>query len=379
MAAAKSPDPSGHGPNANLSGVDVDAAVRAEARRLGFDVVGVARADIPLDADFARYEAFVEAKMAGEMTYLEANVGTRRRLDEDTILAGAKSVICVGKRYARAPEGRSGLGPRIARYARGQDYHNFLRKKLRRLADYVRRLGPDVRARPICDEAPVLERAWARRAGLGFVGKNGLIIAPGQGSFLLLGEVVTTLTLTPDTPLEERCGACTRCLDACPTQAFERPFVLDPRRCIAYLTIESRSVPAPSLRPAIDQHLFGCDECQDVCPYNRVDLPPPAQTQAFSTHERFSATTLADLVELDEQAFLTFTEGSPLHRATAFGLARNAIVVAANEEPPTNEGSDAIVRGLAHPNAELRALAAWAKDRRAKRIERAEEPCHAGP
>src|SRR5262249_18003347 len=148
----------------------------------------------------------------------------------------------------------------IARYARGRDYHNGVRKKLRRLAAFVRGLGAD--ARPLIDDAPILERAWAARAGLGFVGKNGMGIVPGTGSLLALGEGVTTLALTPDTPIDERCGTCTRCLDACPTHAFTRPFVLDARRCVSYLTIEKRGAIEDSLREGVGEHLFGCDDCQ---------------------------------------------------------------------------------------------------------------------
>src|SRR4029077_11713930 len=154
-------------------------------------------------------------------------------------LPGAKSVVCLARRYQRPPgqeNGDSETARAIARYARGRDYHGFLRQRIRRLASFIRSLGPPgdpPRARPLCDDAPVLERAWAARAGLGFVGKNGLLIVPGVGSMVLLGEVVTTLRLGADPPIAERCGSCARCLAACPTEAFVAPFVLDPRRCIS--------------------------------------------------------------------------------------------------------------------------------------------------
>src|SRR5580692_4007718 len=255
--------------------------IRAFARALAFDLVGFARADLRLEQDVARYEAFVASGMHGEMGWLADHGSVRARLDGDGILPGARSVICVARRYQRPPEREAEDGEAarsIARYARGRDYHKFMRKRLRRLATFVRSLGaPDgphparVEARPMLDDAPVLERAWAARAGLGFVGKNGMLIAPGVGSMVLLGEVVTTLELEADAPLidrTERCGTCTRCLDACPTQAFVAPFVLDARRCISYLTIEHRSVIAPELREAVGGHLFGCDDCQTVCPFN---------------------------------------------------------------------------------------------------------------
>jgi epoxyqueuosine reductase len=252
----------------------------AEARRLGFDAVAIARADLPLDADFARYESFVEQGMHGGMDWLARSASARRRLDGDEILFGARSVICLARKYGRSADEEDQdpeLARSIARYARGRDYHNGVRKKLRTLAKYVRKLGTEtepVHARPLCDQEPVLERAWAARAGLGFVGKNGLLIVPGVGSLVLLGEVVTTLVLEADPPIAERCGACTRCLDACPTAAFVEAFVLDPRRCVAYLTIENRdSIPEP-LREGVGTHLFGCDDCQTVCPFNARSRAP---------------------------------------------------------------------------------------------------------
>ena len=183
--------------------------VVAEARRLGFEAVGVARADVPLEADFERYEAFIDDGMHGGMAWLAASREARRRLDTDHILEGAKSVICLARSYGRCIEDESHdpeLARSIARYARGRDYHNGLRKKLRQLARFVRKLG--AQARPLCDQEPVLERAWAARSGLGFVGKNGLLIVPGVGSLVLLGEVVTTLELEADASIHERCGSC---------------------------------------------------------------------------------------------------------------------------------------------------------------------------
>ncbi len=308
--------------------------VQERARSLGFDAVGVARADVPLDQDFDHYRAFIDKGMHGEMAYLAANAEARRSLSSSRILEGARSVICLAMPYGRgrAEEARDPPVSRaIARYARGQDYHNHLRKRVRKLAAFVRSLGtPEapIAARPLCDEEPVLERAWAARAGLGFVGKNGLLIVPGVGSFVLLGEVVTTLDLEPDVPFPTKCGDCTRCLDACPTQAFERPFVLDPRRCIAYLTIEHRSSIEPSLGEKIGPHVFGCDDCQTVCPYNaRGEVFGAAARPAFQPHPRWASVGLADLLTLDESAFDALRRGSPIGRATRSGLARNAAFV----------------------------------------------------
>lgn len=307
------------------------AAIRARARELGFDVVAFARADRPLDDDHARFADFVADGMHGEMSYLADHVAARRRLDGEAILAGARTVVCLARRYDRDDAADPPLARRIARYARGQDYHGFLKKRLDKLAAFLRRDGE--RARALCDTAPVLERAWARRAGLGFVGKNGMLIVPGQGSLCLLGEVVTTLAVEDDAygvPMGERCGACTACLDACPTEAFPRPFVLDPRRCVSYWTIESRALPPESLWDGLGEHLFGCDRCQTACPYNHLPAPSAERTRPFAPHARWSETELGELVALDEAGWDRLSRGTPVRRATRFGLRRNAILLAAH-------------------------------------------------
>ena len=346
------------------------ARIVQKARELGFDAVGVAEANAPLGADFTRYEAFVERGMHGEMQYLAEDRSVRERLDTDGILAGARSVICLARRYDRPREDEARdppLARKIARYARGQDYHNALRKKLRKLAAFVRGLAEDgetISARPICDDVPVLERAWASRAGLGFIGKNGLLIVPGQGSFVLLGEVVTSLSLAPDTPVAERCGSCTLCLDTCPTNAFDAPRVLDPRKCISYWTIERRSALAPEESALVGEHLFGCDDCQSVCPFNAKSLAEPAGTRAeqlrvFSPHPRWGELTLGDLVASTEDTFEELSRGSPLRRATRAGLARNAAIVAGNTRDPSAR-AELEAAGANDPSEVVRTASSWA-------------------
>jgi epoxyqueuosine reductase len=317
--------------------VEAGALVRDKALALGFDAVGIARADVPLDADVERYRAFLADGLHGEMSWLADHADVRSSLDGDGILRGAASVVCLARRYSRAAEDEAAdppLARTIARYARGRDYHNGLRKKLRQLAAFVRTLGTveaPVHARPLCDDAPVLERAWAARAGLGFVGKNGLLIVPGQGSMVLLGEVVTSLRLDPDEPLAGRCGSCVRCLEACPTDAFVRPFVLDARRCIAYLTIEHRGSAPDELRERIGEHAFGCDDCQTVCPFNASSRArDPGTTRTFAPHERWRQMNLVDFLGVGDAQWSTFAEGTPLHRATRAGMARNAAIVLGN-------------------------------------------------
>jgi len=345
--------------------------VRAEALRLGFHAVGMARADVALDQDIARYDAFVTAGMHGEMSWLSKHREARERLDGDAVLRGAKSVVCLARRYQRSREQERNdpqTARSIARYARGQDYHKFLRKRVRRLATFIRSLGSEeakVHARPLCDDAPILERAWASRAGLGFVGKNGMLIVPGVGSLVLLGEVVTTLVLEPGPPMTERCGTCTRCLDACPTGAFAAPFVLDARRCISYLTIEHRSAIPEELRGLLASRLFGCDDCQTVCPFNAAAGARATRTESpdpFAPLERWSRVGLEALVTMDEAEWRALSEGSPLRRAGRDGLARNAAIVLGNA------GDRAALPALRraateHPRPTVRDAAKWAVGR----------------
>ncbi len=340
----------------------LDGRIRAQARALGFDVVGVARADEPLGVEHERYADFIARGMHGDMAFLADRPEARRSLDCEAILTGARSVVCLGKRYARPDDGAGGVAPLIARYARGRDYHNFVKKRLRRLAVFVRGLTPGAEARALCDTEPLLERAWAARAGLGFVGKNGLVITPGMGSYVMLGEVVTNLELIPDTPMTERCGSCTRCLDACPTGAFPAPFVLDARRCISYLTIEASGAPSEELRGAVGEHLFGCDDCQDVCPFNRTAPPPVDRTRDFAPLEEWQSRTLNDLVTMDERAFEEATLGTPLRRPKRAGLARNAALVAANRVrrgKGTEEEERCLLLGNEHEDAAVREVSAW--------------------
>jgi epoxyqueuosine reductase len=371
----------------------VDDLVRERARALGFDKVGVASAKESLEPEYSRYEAFIARGMHGTMDYLATPLEARKRADTAAILEGAASVICVAEGYGGKGEAASkrphepdardadpspsehraekeGVAGYLARYARGSDYHNHLRRRLRRLAAFVRGLGPGVQARPVTDAVPMLERAWASRAGLGFVGKNGLIITPGLGSFVLLGEVVTTLELTPGVPLTERCGSCSLCLDACPTGAFERPFVLDPRRCVSYLTIELRGPMPPELRADVGEHLFGCDECQEVCPYNRAgeakpsgEPPDPgslprARFSRYQPLPRWGEATLEDLALLDLPGFHALVRGSAVKRATYAGLVRNAVTVLANRRDPRYKD---LLEMLAreHPDLAVREHAAW--------------------
>ncbi|MDP3276208.1 MAG: tRNA epoxyqueuosine(34) reductase QueG [Deltaproteobacteria bacterium] len=342
---------------------DPTQSIRARAITLGFSRVGVAEA-VPLDQAFGHYEAFVDAEMHGSMAWLADNREARRTLDSPEILRGARSIIVCAMDYRRKDSAQDtateedSVGPHIARYARGADYHNFLRRKVRKLAAFIRETY-GVRARPMVDTAPVLERAWAQRAGVGFVGKNGCIIAPGLGSFVLLGTVVTELELTPDEPIETRCGSCVRCLEACPTQAFERPFVLDARKCVSYLTIEHKGPIEVHLRSGMEDWIFGCDVCQQVCPFNATATPPGPQSERFGLDPRWQTHTLRSLLALDDLAFDALVVGSPVYRAGREGLARNVAIALANagtaDDLPALERSHA-----SDPSETVRETAGWA-------------------
>lgn len=324
----------------------------------------MARATEPLAEEYARYEEFLDSGYHGSMGYLAENREVRQRVDTERMLLGAKSVICVAERYAPTlaeEETDPALSQSIARYARGRDYHNGIRRRMRKLAKFVRLLGtPEapIDARPLMDDAPILERAWAARAGLGFVGKNGLLIVPGQGSFVLLGEVLTTLELEPDSPIAERCGSCTRCLDACPTQAFPQPFVLDARRCIAYLTIELRGpIPQEFADCMGPKHLFGCDDCQTVCPFNLGRHRAIERAPTFQPHERWAHEKPEAF--LDPARSEELLQSSPMTRAMPDGMARNAALVLRYDARP--EAADALAHAAgAHPSKDVQATARYA-------------------
>ncbi len=255
-------------------------AVKEQAVALGFDMVGVAPLGSWKDLEFSK--TWVERGYSGEMHYLE----NPKRNDPRLILPSVKSVVCVGLVYntplpysteALRAEGTrqksGGGGPRawISRYAWGEDYHNLLRSKLERLRAAVEALAPGVETRIYVDTGPIVERAFARYSGIGWVGKNTCLINEGKGSWFFLAVLLTSLELDPDLPAPDRCGSCTRCLEACPTGALVEPYVMDASRCIAYFTIELKGSIPPEYRPAIGANVFGCDICQDVCPWNSRD------------------------------------------------------------------------------------------------------------
>jgi epoxyqueuosine reductase len=314
----------------------VDAAlVKRLAAECGFELAGVARA-VPLP-EASWYREWVSRGLAGEMSYL-TDRRAEVRSDPRLLLPTARSIICVGKLYNTSqPYSTDFAEPGrgwISRYAWGRDYHVVVRKGLQRLAARLKQACATAFDWKICvDTAPLMERAYARRAGLGWIGKNSCLISQGQGSWFFLAELLVSLEIEPDAPPPDRCGSCTRCIDACPTHAIvpagygKGPeYTVDSRLCISYLTIELRGEIPEALRPALGSHLFGCDICQDVCPWNRK--------APVTSDPAFAATHFAPLMEtlagLGEEEFRERFRGSAVRRAGLRGLLRNLSVALAN-------------------------------------------------
>jgi epoxyqueuosine reductase len=335
-----------------LVGLALTGAVKARARELGFDRVAVGPATPPPHG--AAFDAWLDAGHAGTMTYLAR--GRDDRLDPTRLLDGAQSIIAVALSYKPAADDPSWAG--VAAYARGRDYHDVMRERLATLADFVRQAaGPETTTRAAVDTSAVLERDLAARAGLGWIGKNTNLLAPDLGSLFFIGIVLTTAALLFDETLPDRCGTCTACLDACPTQAFLRPYVLDARRCISYLTIEHRGDVDASLREGVGEWMFGCDVCQDVCPWNTK--ASPSREPAFAPGAPLESP--AALLALTPAAFRARFRGSAMTRAKRAGLLRNAALVLGNRRDPA--AVPALTRALDDAEATVREAAAWALER----------------
>ncbi|OGF14389.1 MAG: tRNA epoxyqueuosine(34) reductase QueG [Candidatus Eisenbacteria bacterium RBG_16_71_46] len=330
--------------------------IKRRALELGFDAAGVADVG-PLEA-VERFEAWLDAGRHGTMDYLAGTRNRGRRADLARILPGVRAVVCVALCHepGREADRDRRLG-RIARYAAGQDYHRVMHDLLGALADEIEALLPSARALWYADTGAILERGWAERAGLGWIGKHSGLLSPRLGSWLLLGEVLLDRPLDPDPPLPHgHCGTCVRCLDACPTRAIVAPYQVDARLCISYLTIELRGPIPRELRPLVGDWVFGCDVCQEVCPWNR--FAPPAREARL--HARaLDGWTLERFLGLDEAGFAELFAGSPIRRAGRAGFLRNVCVALGNRREAA--AVPALARVLAgDPGALVRGHAAWA-------------------
>lgn len=330
--------------------------LRAAARAIGFELVGIAPAVTP--PGFPDFLGWLEAGHAGSMQYLP----NRRDAYEHPrhVLETVRSVVMLGLNYRTAEPVDPTLGEgRVSRYAWGSgDYHDVIRGRLKQLGNWLHDRVPGCRTRGVVDTAPLLERDFARLAGLGWFGKNTMLIDKRVGSWLFLAGLLTDVELEPDEPHHaSHCGTCTRCLEACPTDAFPEPYVLDARRCISYLTIELRdALPPPELRAGMGDWLFGCDVCQDVCPWNRK--APVATEPAFPPSERLNPADAVELLSLDADTFRSRFRKTPLWRPGRAGILRNACLVLGNSGDRTFVPPLAIA--LADDEPLIRAAAAWA-------------------
>lgn len=335
-----------------MGAMPLEERLKAQAYAAGFDLAGIATLG-PVGTAPA-FDAWLAAGYAGEMGWLGKHAALRA--DSTRPEPGMRSALVVALDYG----GRQPAGP-VARYARGADYHRLMWDRLDTIGQSLtQEIG--ARTRAFVDTGPVLERDLARKAGLGWIGKNTMLINPGLGSFFFLGALFTDAVLAPDAPFEaDRCGHCTRCLDACPTQAFVEPHVLDATRCISYLTIEHRSDIAEPLRPLVGEAIYGCDICQDVCPWN-VRFARELAEPAFATRGLRAATDgrmiARAVLPMSQEEYRAEFGGSAVTRAKLVGLKRNAAMVLGRD--PTMEDLPLLVEALADPEPMVRRHVAWA-------------------
>jgi epoxyqueuosine reductase len=338
--------------------------LRRESVRVGFSRLGVAPAGPPPRQELVR--RWLDQGFAGVLReWFERQEPLRA--DPATLLPGVRSVIMLATDHATtaagssADDGGPGQGRgRVARYAWGVDYHDLLRSRVNMLGAWLEARVPGCRTRGVVDSAPLAEREFAWLAGLGWFGKNTMLIDPRAGSFFFLTALLTDLELPADTPIEvDHCGTCTACLDACPTAAFVEPRVLDASRCISGLSIEDHGPIAADLRPGMQDWIFGCDICQEVCPWNRH--APGSMEPTFQPRDSLPTPSLAEILELDAEAFRQRFKGSPLRRAKRRGLLRTAAIALGNR--PHAPSFDALAAALADEEPVVRGAAGWALGR----------------
>jgi epoxyqueuosine reductase len=333
--------------------------IKALARALGFDAVGIGPAELDASAG-ERLDALIGAGGHGDMTWLAKNAA--RRSHPQALWPEARSVIALGLNYYGGEDALALLKERergaIALYARGRDYHDVFKAKLKALA---RRIAAEFGAqvKVFVDTAPVMEKPLAERAGVGWQGKHTNLVSRRFGSWLFLGEILTDLALPPDRPESDHCGSCRRCLEICPTDAFPAPYRLDPLRCISYLTIEHKGSIPRALRPAFGNRIYGCDDCLAVCPWNRF----AARTAefAFAPRAALSGPFLAELARLDEAGFRQRFAGTAIKRIGRERFLRNVMIALGNSGSPAS--AEAARRGLAERAPLVRAMAVWALGR----------------
>lgn len=335
--------------------------IKSWGAELGFQEVAIT--DVDLSAYEGHLEEWIARNFHGEMAYMANNHD--KRVHPEKLHPGTIRVVCVRMDYALQRDNSLNFIDEkdiayVARYARGRDYHKVIRKRLQRLADKIQAEAGPLGYRAFVDSAPVLERALAEKAGIGWIGKNTMLINKDAGSWFFLGELFTDLPLPVDTPDLPHCGTCHACIDACPTNAFVQPNQLDARRCISYLTIELRESIPVEFRAAMGNRVFGCDDCQLVCPWNK--FTEPTREQDFTPRHRLDAASLVELFAWSEEEFLSNTEGSPIRRIGYECWLRN-IAVGLGNAGDSPEIKAALQARADHPSPLVREHVAWALSR----------------
>lgn len=293
--------------------------IKEEALRLGFMACGISKAEF-LETEAPRLEDWLKKNHHGEMGYMENYFD--KRLDPRLLVDDAKSVVSLTLNYFTDQKQMDPDAPRISKYAYGEDYHSVIKEKLNELMAFIHTEIGEVAGRCFVDSAPVMDKAWAQKSGLGWRGKNSNLISKDAGSFFFLAELIIDLELAYDSPFTaDHCGSCTRCIDACPTDAIVQPYVVDGSKCISYLTIELKNEIPVSFKDKMENWMFGCDICQDVCPWNR--FAAPHQEPAFSPNDDLLHFTKRDLIEMTEEVFKKVFKGSAVKRTKFNGLKRN--------------------------------------------------------
>lgn len=295
--------------------------IKAKARELGFDFCGVARAEF-LEEEAPRLERWLNQRYHGQMSYMANHFD--KRLDPRLLVDGAQSVVTVLLNYYpdpadRLPEGEADY--KLSKYAYGTDYHYVLKDKLKDLLHYIHDEIGEVNGRAFVDSAPVMDKVWAKRSGLGWIGKHTNLLNRQMGSFFFIGELILDLALEPDGPVADYCGTCTRCIDACPTDAITEPYVVDGSKCISYFTIELKEAIPDEVKGTFNNWAFGCDICQDVCPWNR--FARPHQTPDFRPSDELRQLTNRDWEEITQEVFNELFRRSAVKRTKLTGLQRN--------------------------------------------------------
>jgi epoxyqueuosine reductase len=294
--------------------------VKEEARKLGFEFCGISKADF-LEEEAPRLEQWLSRNMQGSMSYMANHFDMR--LDPRLLVPGAKSVVSLLLNYHTPEKQTDPEAPRISTYAYGEDYHFVIKRKLKLLLEALQSsIGESIGGRAFTDSAPVMDKAWAKRSGLGWIGKHTNLINKQQGSFFFIAELILDIELEPDGPVKDYCGTCTRCIDACPTDAIVAPYQVDGSKCISYFTIELKDHLLPSeFKGKFENHMFGCDICQDVCPWNRFSKPH--NEPAFQPHPDLLGMSKEEWTELTEDVFQKLFKHSAVKRTKFEGLKRN--------------------------------------------------------